>query len=67
MATRENFEKLLNAPNVQKMLNLIASAEGVKHGYNTLFGNERLSDLSWHPGIKKGFTQTDGKKNATTA
>ncbi|MFG4301838.1 hypothetical protein ACF0AV_15360 [Acinetobacter baumannii] len=67
MATRENFEKLLNAPNVQKMLNLIASAGGVKHGYNTLFGNERLSDLSWHPGIKKGFTQTDGKKNATTA
>ncbi|MDQ9112772.1 glycoside hydrolase family 24 protein [Acinetobacter baumannii] len=67
MATRENFEKLLNAPNVQKMLNLIASAEGVKYGYNTLFGNERLNDLSWHPGIKKGFTQTDGKKNATTA
>lgn len=67
MATRENYEKLLKAPNVQKMLNLIANAEGVKHGYNTLFGNERLSDLSWHPGIKKGFTQTDGKKNATTA
>ncbi|MDV7446176.1 hypothetical protein R4514_05325 [Acinetobacter baumannii] len=67
MATRENYEKLLKAPNVQKMLNLIANAEGVKHGYNTLFGNERLSDLSWHPGVKKGFTQTDGKKNATTA
>ncbi len=67
MATRENFEKLLKAPNVQKMLNLIANAEGVKHGYNTLFGNERVNDLSWHPGVKKGFTQTDGKKNATTA
>ncbi|HCA5022795.1 TPA: glycoside hydrolase family 104 protein [Acinetobacter baumannii] len=67
MATRENFEKLLKAPNVQKMLNLIADAEGVKHGYNTLFGNERINDLSWHPGIKQGFTQTDGKKNATTA
>ncbi|HGH1346802.1 TPA: glycoside hydrolase family 104 protein [Acinetobacter baumannii] len=67
MATRENFEKLLGSPNVQKMLNLIANAEGVKHGYNTVFGNERLSDLSWHPGIKKGFTQTDGKKNVTTA
>lgn len=67
MATRDNYEKLLNAPNVQKMLNLIANAEGVKHGYNTLFGNERVNDLSWHPGVKKGFTQTDGKKNATTA
>ncbi|MDC5195565.1 hypothetical protein OHW50_00400 [Acinetobacter baumannii] len=67
MATRENFEKLLGSPNVQKMLNLIASAEGVKHGYNTLFGNERLNDLSWHPNVKKEFTQTDGKKNVTTA
>ncbi|MCZ3293837.1 hypothetical protein NYZ61_16340 [Acinetobacter baumannii] len=67
MATRENYEKLLKAPNVQKMLNLIANAEGVKHGYNTLFGNERVDDLSWHPGVKKGFTQTDGKKNVTTA
>ncbi|WP_337080752.1 glycoside hydrolase family 104 protein [Acinetobacter pittii] len=67
MATRENYEKLLSAPNVQKMLNLIASAEGVKHGYNTLFGNERLEDLSKHPNVKKEFTQTDGKKNATTA
>lgn len=67
MATRDNYEKLLNAPNVQKMLNLIASAEGVKHGYNTLFGNERLDDLSQHPNVKKEFTQTDGKKNATTA
>ncbi|MFL1475216.1 glycoside hydrolase family 104 protein [Acinetobacter baumannii] len=67
MATRDNYEKLLKAPNVQKMLNLIANAEGVKHGYNTLFGNERLNDLSWHPNVKKEFTQTDGKKNVTTA
>lgn len=67
MATRENFEKLLGSPNVQKMLDLIANAEGVKHGYNTLFGNERLNDLSWHPNVKKDFTQTDGKKNVTTA
>ncbi|MFH3939162.1 glycoside hydrolase family 104 protein [Acinetobacter nosocomialis] len=67
MATRDNYEKLLKAPNVQKMLNLIANAEGVKHGYNTLFGNERFDDLSQHPGIKKQFTQTDGKQNVTTA
>lgn len=67
MATRQNFEKLLSAPNVQKMLDLIANAEGVQHGYNTLFGNERFNDLSRHPNISKEFTQTDGKKNRTNA
>ena len=67
MATRENFEKLLGSPNVQKMLDLIANAEGVQHGYNTLFGNERLDDLSSHPNIKKQFKQTDGQVKNTTA
>lgn len=67
MATRENFEKLLGSPNVQKMLDLIANAEGVQHGYNTLFGNERLDDLSNHPNIKKQFKQTDGQIKNTTA
>ena len=67
MATRQNFEKLLDSPNVQKMLNLIANAEGVEYGYNTLFGNEKFNDLSKHPNISKSFTQTDGKKNTTTA
>ncbi|MFX9712882.1 glycoside hydrolase family protein [Acinetobacter baumannii] len=67
MATRENFEKLLGSPNVQKMLDLIAKAEGVQHGYNTLFGNERLDDLSNHPNIKKQFKQTDGQIKNTTA
>src|SRR5690606_26721890 len=41
--------------------------EGVKHGYNTIFGNERSDDLKAHPNVKKEFTQTDGKKNSTTA
>ncbi|MBR7734368.1 glycoside hydrolase family 24 protein [Acinetobacter nosocomialis] len=67
MATRENFEKLLGSPNVRKMLDLIANAEGVQHGYNTLFGNERLDDLSTHPNIKKQFKQTDGQIKNTTA
>ncbi|MGQ0896219.1 hypothetical protein ACT4ZS_14820 [Acinetobacter baumannii] len=67
MATRENFEKLLGSPNVQKMLDLIANAEGVQHGYNTLFGNERFDDLSRHPNIKKQFKQTDGQVKNTTA
>ncbi|MEQ1105214.1 glycoside hydrolase family 24 protein [Acinetobacter ursingii] len=67
MATKQNFEKLLSSPNVQKMLDLIANAEGVEHGYNTLFGNEKFSNFSSHPNISKQFTQTDGKKNNTTA
>ena len=36
-------------------------------GYNTIFGNERSDDLKAHPNVKKEFTQTDGKKNSTTA
>jgi len=67
MATRQKIEQYLKNPNVRKMLGVIASAEGVKHGYYTQFGNERLSDLSKHPGILKEFTQTDGKKNKTSA
>ncbi|MFK6747771.1 glycoside hydrolase family 104 protein [Acinetobacter baumannii] len=67
MATRQQLEQALSNPNVRKMLNLIANTEGVKHGYNTLFGNERINDLSNHPNIRKAFTQTDGKKNYTTA
>ena len=67
MATRQELEKALSNPNVRKMLDVIAGAEGVKHGYNTIFGNERTEDLKAHPNIRKEFTQTDGKKNSTTA
>ena len=67
MATRQELEKALSNPNVRKMLDVIANAEGVKHGYNTIFGNERSDDLKAHPNVKKEFTQTDGKKNSTTA
>ncbi|MGQ1340865.1 hypothetical protein ACT4X4_03095 [Acinetobacter baumannii] len=67
MATRQELERALNNPNVRKILDVIASSEGVKHGYNTIFGNERTEDLKAHPNIRKEFTQTDGKKNTTTA
>lgn len=60
-------QQYLNNPNVRKFLDVIASAEGVKHGYNTIFGNERFSNLSAHPNVKKQFRQTDGKMNITTA
>ncbi|NNG81009.1 glycoside hydrolase family 104 protein [Acinetobacter sp. ANC 5378] len=62
-----NPQQYLNNPNVRKMLDVIASAEGVKHGYNTIFGNERFGNLSSHPNVRKQFKQTDGKMNETTA
>ena len=67
MATRQQIEQWLEHPNVRKILNLVAATEGVKHGYHTLFGNQRLDSLNAHPNIKKSFRQTDGKTNYTTA
>lgn len=63
----KQYESLLNNPNVRTMLNLIAKAEGVKWGYNTLFGNQKIDNLTAHPNLKKAFKQTDGKINYTTA
>ena len=60
-------QQYLNNPNVRKLLDVIASAEGVRHGYNTIFGNERFGNLSRHPNVRKQFKQTDGKINETTA
>lgn len=59
--------KYLNDPKVRKYLDVIAMAEGVKHGYNTIFGNERFGNLNVHPNVRKQFKQTDGKVNYTTA
>lgn len=67
MATRQQLEQILNNPNARQMLDIIAKAEGVKYGYNTLFGNQRIDNLNAHPNIKKTFRQTDGKTNYTTA
>ena len=60
-------QQYLNNPNVRKFLDVIASAEGVRHGYNTIFGNERFGNLSAHPNVRKQFKQTNGKTNVTTA
>lgn len=64
---RQQLEQYLGNPHVRKMLDVIASSEGVKHGYNTLFGNEKFDGLVSHPNIRKQFKQTDGKVNYTTA
>lgn len=67
MATYQQLQQLLSNPNARQMLDLIAKAEGVKHGYNTGFGNTRFDSLQSHPNIRKQFKQTDGKTNTTTA
>ncbi|MQZ31934.1 glycoside hydrolase family 104 protein [Acinetobacter haemolyticus] len=65
--SRQQYEQMLSNPNVRKMLDLIAKTEGVAHGYNTLFGNQRIENLSAHPNIRKQFTRKDGKIEYTTA
>lgn len=57
----------LQNKNARGFLDLLAQAEGVKHGYNTMFGNTRFDNLSAHPNVRKQFRQTDGKINYTTA
>lgn len=61
------LQQAYSNPNVRKMLDLIAHTEGVKHGYNTLFGNQRINSLGAHPNVRKSFKQTDGTTNYTTA
>ena len=64
-------ESALENPNVQRFLNTVALAEGTaKPGidpYRVNFGGSLMDDLSVHPGVRRPFTQTDGKQNATTA
>lgn len=67
MASLAELYQAMGNPNARNFLNIIAKAEGVQHGYNTLFGNQRFNSLNAHPNIKKSFRQTDGKVNYTTA
>ena len=67
MAKLSQLQQAYSNPNVRRFLNAIADAEGVKFGYNTLFGNQQFNDLSAHPNVRKSFNQTNGTKNITTA
>ena len=53
MATLKDIQNAYANPNTRKFLDFIAQAEGVKHGYNTLFGNQRFDNLGSHPNIRK--------------
>ena len=70
----KQLEEALKNPNAQKYLRMIAMAEGTYKGaksnpYVVGFGNTRLPHLNAHPGtsLRREFTQTDGKKNTSTA
>ena len=60
----KNFE-IAQQPNVRRYLDALAAAEGAD--YNVAFGGATFSDFSDHPRISKEFTQTDGKKNRSSA
>jgi len=64
---RDRYRTLLDNPHVKTQLDLIAASEGVQHGYNTLFGNERFDSLDEHPNISKKFKQTNNRTRSTTA
>jgi muramidase (phage lysozyme) len=70
MPNREELEAVLNNPNVQRYLTMLSQAEGTakyNDPYRTAFGGRQIADLSKHPATAQPFTQTDGKKNMTTA
>ena len=57
--------------NFTKFGNLIALAEGTGQAgadaYRIAFGGRKIDDLSKHPNVPVGFTETTGKKNRSTA
>lgn len=65
MADVAELERALKNPNVRKMLDVIAGAEGAD--YNTLFGGGKFNGYGAHPNVRAGFTETTGNKNVTTA
>lgn len=65
MASVAELEKALKNPNVKKLLDVIATAEGADYG--TLFGGKTTSDFSKHPNVSTKFTETTGNQNVTTA
>lgn len=77
--TPQSIEKLARqeaaGKNRKRFLDFIARMEGTLDGawkdtidpYRVGFGGRPIQDLSWHPNVSSGFTQTDGKKRTTDA
>ncbi|MBF0785789.1 hypothetical protein E4T80_09985 [Muribacter muris] len=62
--TLADLEKFYQHKNSRAYLDLLAYAEGVRHGYHTTYGNKRIDDLSQHPNKVWGRTG-DGATTAT--
>ncbi|AZS78798.1 hypothetical protein ELS24_10285 [Achromobacter spanius] len=72
MATVEELAGYLSNPNVQKVLRTIGQAEGtvgekIADPYRIAFGGGTFDSLDAHPNTMASFTQTDGKRNKTSA
>lgn len=61
----QSAREALQNPNVPRYLQALRQSEGAD--YDTLFGGKKFSDFAAHPNVVAEFTQTDGKKNRTTA
>ena len=62
------MDQYLDDPNVRRFLDLISAAEGTTEaGYNALFGGGTVDSLESHPNKSKSFTNTEGKKQRSTA
>lgn len=62
---RTTLQELTQHPNVRKFLDLIALSEGVRHGYNTNFGNTKVNNLSAHPNNAVPFKRGDKLDKST--
>lgn len=65
---QRDYYALANDERIRPFLDLLSKAEGTtSHGYQTMFGGGKIDDLSDHPRKKLPFTQTDGKRNYSSA
>lgn len=66
-----DYSALRTNPQVQQFLGLLKQSEGTAgkgdNGYNVGFGGGLFTSYSDHPRVSREFTQTDGKRNSTTA
>ncbi len=65
------LHQALDNPNARSYLDAISRAEGtsgyMNSGYHTMFGGGQVASLADHPRQLKGFQQTDGTWNKTSA
>lgn len=67
---KEQLLQYLEHPNVRQYLSMIAQAEGTANSdnpYAVTFGGGKAESLDTHPNVRVEFTQTDGKKNYSSA